>query len=324
MKEELNRIKNLMERLEHPYGRLLYEAKDRIQVTRDELQDLFNELDDNAKNTAGTFISMTYVKGAEVYKIKKNWRPDAVSSVLDKYKDQADSDWHKSLTTFNKPETKGKNPIWTIVLCSRSKIHYQSKEGFKNAQIQHMNNIDDIRVSHGLPNKFGDPTLWIDDNGAGGETTHKGNQVKRYNMASATKISPTEAYLLSPEGNIVTKLPIDVVYAMKKPYSDDVVEKAEYEILGDNKEKIASYEKAVRAENEKFKHGVFNFDQLLTCAFGFNGKSYYFINDKLQMTSKGSAGINVNPQEWIKIAEDQLDENFKAIEGFNTEKERYI
>lgn len=318
--EQLERIKDLSKRIENtPYGRspLTEAVGQRIQVTRDQLIDYFNKMD-SMPETYGTLISMTYVKAASIYKSKRNWRTDAVTAALEKYVDRSEEDWYQQISNYNKPETKGSNPVWTVVLCSRSRFHYNSVSGFNKKSAQNIDAKDDLRLKYGLPQKFKDATTSFNKSDYGVEQTHKGTLVKRYNSATSKQISPTEAYLLSPDGNIVTKIPLDVVYAMGKEFYNGP-EKEAIEILGANSERLKAYEAELKELNKSFGYGTFNLDQIVTCAFGFEGKKYYFINDSLALTSSGSKGINVNPQEWRKIGEDQLEENFTAIEGFESD-----
>lgn len=319
---------NLIERLDRPYGRSpMTEAisGERIRLTRDDLPGFFQMLDDNP-SAHGTFVSLSYASVQKVYKTKKNWRPDDVTAALNAHREEhGESDWFKGLDTYNKPETKGKSPISTVIVCLRRIINYQSKANFDKDRSEYMNGLDDLRLSVGLPQKFRDPTSSETTNGWGTQT-HLGTQVKQFNKKKAKTIS-SDSYLIGDDGKLICIIPSDVINSISAPFKHDYEpENDAVAMLENNPEALEAYKNGRKELCAKFGYGQFNFDQIISFAAGFEGKSYYFVNDNLTMSSSSSKGVVIDPSEWEKIGFEQLKENFKeADEGPNsTEKEHYV
>ena len=127
-KESVGKIRSLMERVEgsmSPYEATVNEqmrideatAKNRVQVTRDEILDILDKADDTQnENNQGLFATITYVKPASLLKTKRSIDNEKLSSALDNHADKSEEEWHKNLSQFRDAEkSTTKNPISAIV-----------------------------------------------------------------------------------------------------------------------------------------------------------------------------------------------------------------
>ena len=80
---------------------------------------------------------------------------------------------------------------------------------------------------------------------------------------------------------------------------------------------LDAYMKAKEELDNTFKTQNFVFDKILCISATVNGKSYYYINDKIKSPIASKSDVYVNPSDMVKIAEEQLGETFDAIQGFS-------
>lgn len=296
----------------------------RKQVTRDEIIDLLNTADDSPINN-GKFASVTYVKPVSVYKQKRMykgkplWRKDDVQSALDKYADRSGEDWHKNLTAFNQDDAKGNNPISTVVVAQRYLLHWISQEKFRKDYADYANKLSNLRMKYKLglksDGKLGDNHNQRQLSDTGAQLNQTNNLSRDFNM-SGSKIKTT-AYFVDENGNIVVELPSEVLKSMLAPRKERGPEKEAIETL--SPEDLQAYAKAKAELDANFSPQNLLFDRILSIAISVNGQSYYYINDKLLTPIRDNGNVNVNQQEMVKIAEEQLGENIKDLMNFSKE-----
>lgn len=312
----INRVEGkmtLMEAKENE-NNLIAEAtsKNRVQVTRDKILDLINSADENS---AGKFASITYVNAKPIYKTKRNWRADDVTSVLDKYSDRNAEDWHQKLSAYNQPDAKGNNPITSVIAVQRYILNWPSDQSYAKAYGKYKTDLSNLRMSYGIgldsDGMLGDNRNQRTKNDYGQQFNQTGNMSKDFNIANS-KVSST-AYFVNEEGNVVSEIPGDVVKTMMAPPSAPKPEKEIGEKL--SPEEVKAYMVAKAELDKNFKGLTLLFDKILCICIGVNGVSYYYINDALASPiAKG--GVNVNPQQMVEIAKEQLGESFDEIHGF--------
>lgn len=314
--DKIKKILNLMERLEHPYGRI-DEAKTREQVSHSQLLDWLNSLA-NSNSANGLFASMTYCTAANVYKTKKNWRRDDVQTALDQTKEEhGEKQWYKDLSDYNQEDVKGKNPIKTVVFVHRRTFNYRTPENFKKTYGEkYAEPLSNLRMKYGMGTDsngiFGDNHNQRQNSDYGPQFNQTGKLSIDLDMTNAqTKFFG--AYLIDEEGNISDELPISVVDAMmakKKDYSDPMsgVEKTARETLSG--EELHEYARA-RAEIAKaFVGKNFLLDRMLCMAASDGKESKYFINDKLDV------GVNIDQSQMVQIAQEQLNETYQELDNY--------
>lgn len=325
-KVEVAKMRSLMERMEKPqsyYSAMLNEeklvseaiSKNRQQVTRDQIIDLLNKADNNPKNN-GLFASVTYVNYKEPYKTKRSWRTDDVTNALNASADRGEEDWHKQLTAFNQPNAKGKNPISTVVVTQRYTLHWTSQENYKKKYGEYANALHDLRMKNGVginsDGMLGNNNNQRQMSDTGVQFNQTGNLSRDFNMAGSK--CKTTVYLVNDTGNIVTELPGDVLKSMTalpsapKP-EKDVAAALSGPVLDAYMQAKAELDKSFRPQNLLF-------DKILCIAANVDGISYYYINDMLKTPIGKGSDVNVNPQEMLEIAKEQLGESFDAIQGF--------
>ena len=99
--------------------------------------------------------------------------------------------------------------------------------------------------------------------------------------------------------------------APRKAYSP---EKAVTDVLSG--EALEAYVKAKAELDKSFQPKNLLFDRILCIAASVNGDSYYYINDKLLSPIVNKGDVNINQGEMVKIAEEQLGENFDDLMNF--------
>ena len=306
--------------MENPYGRLLFEGTgERIQVSRDQILDKMNRMaNDPSRN--GKFVSIVYANDAKVYKTKRNWRTDDVSSALSKYSDSQDKEWYQKITQYNDPSiTKGKNPV-AVVVTSRHLFHWQTKEQYNKSVGDFNNKRAELRMGLGYgTNREG----YMGDNhnqrkhlDTGEQMNQTGNLSIDVNMANSKK-TKYRYYYVNADGTVDkdNEMPSDIIYAMKavpKSYEKgkEYMRYVEREMLNhtQDEEKLKAYGEAMKElKNTVHDNRNFLWSQILTICATVDGQSFYYINDAVGLDFVDPAGL-------VKIAEDQLGEIFNEID----------
>lgn len=318
MNETLRKIQLLNERLEKPYGRIVESTGERIQVSRDEILDKMNRMaSDRSRN--GKFVSITYANDAKVYKTKRNWRTDDVSSALSKHSDSQDKEWHQKLTQYNDPSAKGKNPV-AVVVTSRYVFHWQTKEQYDSSVGDFNSKRAELRMGLGYgTNREG----YMGDNhnqrqrlDTGEQMNQTGNLSIDVNMANSKK-TKYRYYYVNADGTVNkdNEMPSDIVDAMKavpKSYEKgkEYMAYVEKEMLNhtQDEEKLKAYGEAMKElKNTVYDNRNLLWSRILTICATVDGQSFYYIND--------AVGLDfVDPSGLVKIAEDQLGETFSEID----------
>lgn len=331
--ESYKKVVSLMERMERPYGFVLTEDfNNRRQVSRDEILDVLNKQNDNP-NTNHKWASITYAKPGEVYKSgtkgRRYWRKDDVANALEKNKQSASEDWYQTLDAYNKTDLAEPNPIKAVVAVQRYVIHWKSPEQWRTDYGKQADQLKDLRMSVGLA---------IDRDGAMGDnhnqrTTNdyglQQNQTGNNSIDIDTKVSnfTGNAYIVDDNGNIVNKIPYDVLKSMaaKARTHSDRAGKPEVEAVEQLAPEILEvYVEKRREILNQFKPKNLKFDSILCIAAWDGEQSYYYINDMITTPTVKDGEVLVNRQDMVKLAEEQLDEVFTGIDDFTKEKGDYF
>lgn len=294
---------------------LLKEAigKQRVQVTRDQILDILDKQDKGGK---GRFVSITYVKPVTIYKKRSSIDIPSMQGSLERYKDNSDADWYKSLSDFSNDETAKKNPISSIIVAQHYVLHWGSKESYNKAYGDYNNKLTTLRQRYGV----GTDTAGVfgDNNNqrsvSNGETfSQRGNLMRDFNMAHSTV--KTTNYVVDETGHIVSEIPNDIVKMISSTKKSSVVEKTVADALADNPQALGEYEAAKKELMQTFRSQTFIFDKILSIVASVDGIDYYFINDKLISPIADKSEVNVNPDEMLAIAKEQLNQSFNDIEA---------
>lgn len=290
-------------------------ATDRVQVTRDEIIDILNAQDE--KGNGGKFASITYVKPETVYKTKRNWRNDDVTTALNNNAKYNDRDWYTKLTTYNDPTVKGNNPISAVIAVQRYVLNWTRDENYKKAYADYKSKLSDLRMRNGVAidrdGMLGDNHNQREKSDYGPQFNQTGNLSKDFNTANA-KVKST-CYVVDNEGHVVSEIPNDIIKSIKALPS---AAKPEREVaMALSGPALDAYMKAKAELDKTFKTQNFVFDKILCISATVNGKSYYYINDMLKSPIASKSDVYVNPSDMVKIAEEQLGETFDAIQGFS-------
>lgn len=327
-KIQLTQMMSLMERMDKHYtgeqaqiltesklreNKLLNEAKQRTQVSRDEILDILDKQDESGK---GRFVSMTYVKPVSVYKKRSSIDIPSFQDKLNNYEGDKESDWYKSLSDFAGDENAKANPISAIIVAQRYVLHWASRESYGKAYGDYAEKLSNLRQKYGIAR---DSAGALGDNRnqrtqSAGETFNQtGNLARDFNMAHST-VKVTN-YIVDNEGNVVSEIPNDIVKSIssaKKSYS---VEAEVAKALADNPEALKEYEQARAEISKDFRGQNFLFDRILSIVASVDGMDYYYINDKLISPIASKSEVNVNQSEMVEIAKEQLQQSFNDIDA---------
>lgn len=317
---EIQKMNLLFERMNNHYTsrevEILSESKgQRQQVSRDQILDILDKQDENG---AGKFVSIIYVKPVTLRKTKKSWDSVGVKSALDAHKDMADSDWHKGLTDFNSDTTTlKKNPISSIIVAQRYVLHWTTPNNYAKAYGEYSEKQHNLRMKYGVgiesDGMLGDNHNQREKSDTGAQFNQTGNLSRDFNMVGST-VKVTN-YIVDDAGSIISEIPGDITKAISSPKKTYEVESSVAQALADNPEALAAY-KAEKAEIDKtFRGQNFLTDRTLAIVATVDGVQYYFINDKLISPIAPKSVVNVNQEEMVKIAEEQLGETFNDIDA---------
>ena len=323
-KEQIARIRSMMERIENPHNvlseamtrehNLINEATAgvRKQVTRDEFIDLMNTVANDPK-CKGKFASITLVKGGDVYKTKKTWRPDDVQKSLDAHADLSDKEWYQNLNAYNQPDVKGDNPLYALIVTQRYVFHWQSLKDYNSQYAQYADARTNLRLQYGLSQMQGDAHNIHQKTDHDVDLAQDGQDiVLNFNMAGVT---PTvTAYLVDGSGNVVDEIPNDIRGAMKALPNPYKAEKEARDTLSG--EILDEYTRLRKELDATWQTREFKGDKILTMCFAVDGVSYYYINDNVQVPISKDAGVMVNAGDLVKMAKEQLGETFDVMQGF--------
>ena len=332
--ESVGKMLSLMDRMNGdmtPYEAMLNEqrrideaiSKNRVQVTRDEILDILDRADDtqNDKNS-GLFATVTYVKPANILKTKRSIDTEKLSGALNKYQDKSEEQWHKDLTAFNAAEkSTTPNPITAVITTTRYHLRWQSLKNYANDYSTYRNALSDLRMRNGIAIQT-DGTLGdnynqrqASDATDAAKFNQTGNLARDYNMAKQVGKPKSTAYIVDETGHIVTELPNDVMWSIHGKLSPKggVESEVRKQLSG---EALEAYAKAKAELDASFSPRNLLFDRTLCICCSVDGVSYYYINDQLVSAIASKSDVNVNPQEMVEIAKEQLGESFDVMQGF--------
>lgn len=312
----------MMEKLEHPYGRLDENYKNRIQVSRDEILDFLNRTNDNEKKTKEKFASVTYVKAAKIYKTKRTWRTDDVRDVLNKTrKEYGKKDWHKQLDKFNNDDSATKNPLAAnaIIVTQRYVFHWKTPKMFRSEYGKnYAEPLRRLRQEYGIGIEsdgfLGDNhnQRWTNDYGMQFNQTE--NPSIDFDMSKAN--FEGKAYIANADGTIITDegIPYDVIKSMTTKRDRFAPEGDAKKLLGP--EELEAYTRARKEIVSGFNPMNLKHDQILCIAAWDGEQSFYYINDKLTAPIVDKGEVLVDRRQMIKLAQEQLGETFDGINNF--------
>jgi len=312
---------SLIERLEHPYGRLVENHKDRVQVTRNEILDWLNSVNDNGNVTNGKFASVTYVKAAKIYETKNGWDYDKMSELLNKYRQTHNQTfWYKCLEIYNDPNVTIANPLskHAVIVVQRYVFHWKTPEQFKQKYAEkYANPLYKLRLDY---------NLGVDSNGMLGDN-HNQRYTNDYGLQFNQTDKPSidfdmkecdftgKAFFANADGTIITNgIPYDVIDSMAYHQNRYKPEVEAFDKL--TPEDFMAYAKARKEIVKGFKPQNLLMDKILCIAAWDGVDSFYYINDALSSPITEGGEVLVNRQQMIKLAEEQLDEVYTGINDF--------
>ena len=334
--ESVGKIHSLMERMGSnmtAYQATLNEemciaeaaSKSRVQVSRDEILRLLDEADDAQNETnRGLFATVTYVKPANILKTKRSIDADKLSTALGNYQDRSEEQWHKDLTAFGAAEKSNTpNPISAVITTTRYHLRWHSIKNYNNDYSTYRDALSNLRMKYGISIET-DGTLGDNHNQRqstdatdAARFNQTGNLARDYNMAKLVGKPKSTAYIVDETGHIVSEIPGDVMWSIHGKVSPRGGVEAEVKRqLANQPEALEEYAKAKAELDKTFDARNLLFDRTLCICCSVNGVSYYYINDQLISAIKSNSSVNVNPQEMVEIAKEQLGESFDVMQGF--------
>lgn len=331
--ESLGKMHSLMERMGSNmtvYQATLNEemciaeaAKRRVQVSRDEILDLLDRADDIQNQTnRGLFATVTYVKPESILKTKRSIDNEKLSSALGNYQDRSEEQWHKDLTAFGSAEKSNTpNPISAVVTVTRYHLRWHSLKNYAKDYSKYRDGLSNLRMQHGVAIQT-DGTLGDNHNQRqsldatdAAKINQTGNLARDYNMAKLVGKPKTTAYIVDETGHVVSELPNEVMWSIrgKKSQRGSVEAEVKNQLSG---EALEAYAKAKAELDASFSPVNLLFDRTLCICCSVDGISYYYINDNLISAIASKSEVNVNPQEMVDIAKEQLGESFDVMQGF--------
>lgn len=300
-------------------------AKHRVQVSRDEILDLLDRADDVQNDTnRGLFATVTYVKPEAILKTKRSIDNEKLSSALGAYQDRSEEQWHKDLTAFGSAEKSNTpNPISAVVTVTRYHMRWHSLKNYANDYSKYRDSLSNLRMQHGIAIQT-DGTLGDNHNQRqssdatdAAKINQTGNLARDYNMAKMVDKPKSTAYIVDETGHIVSELPNEVMWSIRgKKSPKGGVESEVKKQLADQPEALEAYAKAKAELDASFSPVNLLFDRTLCICCSVDGVSYYYINDNLISAIASKSEVNVNPQEMVEIAKEQLGESFDVMQGF--------
>lgn len=300
-------------------------SKSRVQVSRDEILDILDSADDaQNKTNRGLFATVTYVKPEDILKTKRSIDTEKLSTALGKYQDRSEEQWHKDLTDFNSAEkSTTPNPISAVITTTRYSLRWHSKNNYNADYAKYSNALKDLRMKNGIgvqsDGMLGDNHNQRQNFDATDAITQNqtGNVARDFNMAKVVGKPKSTAYIVDNTGHIVSEIPDEVMWGIHGKVSPRGGVEAEVKKqLADQPEALEAYAKAKAELDATFKGRNLLFDRILCICCSVNGISYYYINDQLVTSITRKSEINVNAQEMVEIAKEQLGESFDVMQGF--------
>jgi hypothetical protein len=331
--ESLGKMHSLMERMGSnmtAYQATLNEekciteaAKSRVQVSRDEILRILDEADEiQDANNSGLFATVTYVKPASILKTRAKIDTEKLSKALDANKDRSEESWHRDLTSFRDAEKSStKNPIQAVITVTRYHLRWHSLKNYNADYNSYSTELSNLRMRHGIgiqsDGKLGDNHNQRQDTDATGAArfNQTGNMSRDYNMARKVGKPKSTAYLVDETGHVVSEIPNDVMWAIHSKKASKGVEAEVRNTLSG--EALEAYAKAKAELDAKFDGKNLLYDKTLCICCSVNGVSYYYINDQLISAIASKSEVNVNQNDMINIAKEQLGESFDVIQGFS-------
>jgi hypothetical protein len=332
--ESVGKIHSLMERMGSnmtAYQATLNEetciaeaaTKSRVQVTRDEILDILDRADDAQNETnRGLFATVTYVKPANLLKTKRSVDAEKLTGALGNYKDRSEEQWHKDLTAFSGAEkSTTKNPISAVITVTRYHLRWHSLKNYAADYGKYRDSLADLRMRNGIAiasdGTLGDNHNQRQESDAtdAAKFNQTGNLGRDYNMARKVGKPKSTAYIVDETGHVVSELPNDVMWSIHGKVSPRGGVEAEVKKTLSG-EALEAYAKAKAELDATFDGRNLLFDRTLCICCSVNGISYYYINDNLISAIAKGSDVNVNPQDMVNIAKEQLGESFDVMQGF--------
>lgn len=334
--ESVGKIHSLMERMGSnmtAYQATLNEemciaeaaSKSRVQVSRDEILRILDEADDaQNENNRGLFATVTYVKPESILKTKRSIDTEKLSGALQLHQDKSEKQWHKDLTAFNAAEKSNTpNPIKAVITTTRYYLRWHSIKNYNKDYSQYRDALTNLRMKNGIAiqtdGTLGDNHNQRQDTDAtgAGRFNQTGNLARDFNMAKQFKKPKSTAYIADETGHIVSEIPDNVMWSIHGKVSPQGgVESEVKKQLADQPEVLEAYAQAKKELDATFSPRNLLFDRTLCICCSVNGVSYYYINDQLITAIASKSDVNVNPQEMVEIAKEQLGESFEVMQGF--------
>ena len=193
-------------------------------------------------------------------------------------------------------------------------MRYRKRGSIGKQYKDYKNSANAIRGEYGLP-PIGDKENDYKErmNFGGGIDTYKGGNEAlaghSYNPQNTYGVVPKSVtYAINKEGHIVKALSKEEIlpYLKKKRAIDGV---SALQKMGVEEARIKEYIQKI--ENLKFQYKNFEANSILWIAATVNGEKIVYINDNLARTVND---ININPQDFIKIANERYQKDLMQLQ----------
>lgn len=305
-KTDVAKMRSLMERMEKPHTHaqaLLSESKMIEEATTPTRQlksaeEAFDILDKIGNNK---FVTIGYVTGVSMETPIKRKNPAT-------NKQKSYPDWEGLAQTTG---TKGE--ISELVKVTSYNLRYNNTSSMSQKYNDYKSSLNDIRANYGLPpigSKSYTDTMSYGNgvkNYAGDNTELQGHTYSDQNTYKCSK--KAFYYPIDANGNIIGKFDKNQVlnYIKNSARSDSGVNALKK--MNAEQSTIDAFIKDI--DSLKMTYQRFEYNSILYVAATVDGQKIIYINDKLM---RNVEGIDINPQDFIKIAKERYAESLQEIE----------
>jgi hypothetical protein len=287
MNKEIDKIKQLSERLERPYTSALNEAKiPRVYYD-------FNEFIDMLKSVrGGTRITIGYVSDAKI-------APPKVQRI------NPATGRKKGYPDWSVIRHEGEGEIASAVRVRRYNVNFRNPDSVNNEYSEYKKNVNDILTGKGLqPMKDREDNYkdTVNYGGKGGvevytgkNQEHQGEGYIPYNLYGIKPISD-DTYAIDVNGHILGKVsPEDLITYASKTYKY-VPGLSELKKMNATQEEMDAHVKQI--DDLKMFYMVFKWSSLMFVSATVDGEKKLLINQGLKRVVDD---VNINPQDFLKL-----------------------
>ena len=272
----------------------------RTTKSSNEFFDIMDDMGDNK------FVTIGYVTSANLNlpKVKRYYAPTKRTRTYDDFS----------------PLSEDGEEIGAIVKISSYNMRYRKRKVIGDQYDEFKKSSNVIRGEYGLPPIADKENDYKEKrNFGGGVDVYNGNndslQGHSYNGQNVFNVKPKSTYYaVNTEGHIIKALTKEQImpYLQAKKEVDGV---SVLRKMGTDEERIKEY--ISRIKELKFQYRNFLSDSILWIAATVNGEKIVYINDNI---SKVVNEININKDDFIKIANERYQKDLQALQESNTHR----